>query len=213
MSSQTRSATQGSDSTSSPKSPTTHHSPPPFTSYRDLTGNEIYKDLQDLDSKGIHYAVDKKVSLHSEFIYNKDIKGDILVPKNTKNDLSEYILAGIFEIDGRNFFMTSDGKWSSTNPIGTHLHQVKPSCHLLPVQRDTEFNYSSNDFPSIINNLHAIENIANSRKSRDVTSVVVGDSGHPTAIKLTHHLFTVCYFPFHILYHFHHVLSGKKKPR
>ena len=55
-----------------------------------------------------------------------------------------------FEIDTKNYFMTSDGKWNSNNPIGTHLHQVKSFCHLLPVRRDDEFSYSANDFPAIM---------------------------------------------------------------
>ena len=48
--------------------------------------------------------------------------------------------------------MTSDGKWNANNTIGTHFEQVKPSCH-LPVQRDPDFAFSSDNFSSIIANL------------------------------------------------------------
>jgi hypothetical protein len=114
------------------------------------------------------------------------------VPKETQSSLSEYIFAGVFQIDARNFFLTSDGKWNANNPLSTRLDQVKPSCHLLPVQGDPEFNFSSSDFPMIISNLHAIETLANPRKNCETLSVVISDSAQSSAIKLTHHLFVVC---------------------
>ena len=69
------------------------------------------------------------------FTYQKDLKGEILFPKNNTNNISELVFAGVFEIDTRNFFMTSDSKWNSNNPLGTCFNQVKPSCRLLPIQR------------------------------------------------------------------------------
>jgi hypothetical protein len=56
------------------------------------------------------------------------------VPKETQSSLSECIFTGVFQIDARNFFLTSDGKWNANNSLSTQLDQVKPSCHLLPVQ-------------------------------------------------------------------------------
>jgi hypothetical protein len=58
-----------------------------------------------------------------EFVYNKDIKGDMLVPKDNdmKAKTSEFILSGIFAIDARNFFMTSDGKWNPNDTLGMHF--------------------------------------------------------------------------------------------
>jgi hypothetical protein len=109
--------------------------------------------------------------------------------------MSEFILSGIFQIDARNFFMTSDGKWNSNNTLGTRFEQVKPSCLLHPVQRDAEFIRSLKDFPIIIENLRTIEALGDPRKTRDNISIVVNDPMHSTsAIKLTHHLFVVCSF-------------------
>jgi hypothetical protein len=120
----------------------------PLHSYKDSSGSEIYNETLQLESQGIYYAANENLSSQCEFLFNKDIKGEILVSKDTNKKISEFILTGIFEIDAKNFIMTSDGKWNSNNPIG--LHQVKPSCHLLPVRQDHEFSYSINDFPAII---------------------------------------------------------------
>jgi len=77
--------------------------------------------------------------------------------------------------------------------IETRLDQVKPTCHLLPVERDTDFIRSFKDFPTIVDNLRAIETLGDARKTRDNMSVVISDPMHSTsAIKLTHHLFVVC---------------------
>ena len=86
-------------------------------------------------------------------MFNKDFKGDILVPKNADQPISEFILCGIFHINAQNFSMTSDGQWNANNMIGTCFEQVKPSCHLLPVQHDPDFAFSLDDFPVIIANL------------------------------------------------------------
>jgi hypothetical protein len=167
----------------------------PFHTYRDMTGQEIYDELHELQTQNIHYAANKNIISLSEFTFNKDLKGDILVPKKRDDEsFSEFLLSGIFQIDARNFFMSSDGKWNSNNTLGTRLDQVKPTCHLLPVQRDTDFIRSFEDFPTIVDNLRAIEALGDARKTRDTMSVVVSDPMHSTsAIKLTHHLFIVCF--------------------
>jgi hypothetical protein len=79
-------------------------------SYRELSGVDILRRVQDLRSEGIHYAANDGILNRCEFIFSKDIKGDILIPKGER--LSEFILTGVFEIDLRTFFMTSDGKWN-----------------------------------------------------------------------------------------------------
>jgi hypothetical protein len=77
--------------------------------------------------------------------------------------------------------------------LGTHFEQVKPSCHLLPVQYDPEFTFSLHDFPRIMTNLQAIKNLADPHKSHDNISVIVGGAMQSMcAIKLMHHLFVVC---------------------
>jgi hypothetical protein len=88
--------------------------------------------------------------------------------------------------------MASDGKWNANNTFGTHLDQVKPSCHPLPIQWDPNFAFLLDDFPVIISNLHAIESLADSRKACDTLSIVVGEGMHSMcAIKLTHMLFVI----------------------
>ena len=73
--------------------------------------------------------------------------------------------------------------------IGTCCEQVKPSCH-LPVQRDPDFAFSSDDFPAIIANLWAIESPGDAWKGHDN---IIGNAMHSTsAIKLMHHLFVIC---------------------
>ena len=176
-------------------------------SYRDLSGSEILSEIQQLQSQGIIYSAKENIASQCEFVYNKERKGSILIPKDDTNNISEFVLTGVFEIDPRSFFMTSDGKWNSNNPLGLPFHQVKPSCCLLPVRRDINFDFSINDFPSIITNIHAIELLANPRRSRDVSSFVTGD---PPSIKIVHHLFTVRHLLLHHLHIFHYIFQGKK---
>ena len=107
-----------------------------LTSYRDLSGQEIYNEMQQLETRGIHYAADKAINSQYKFSFNKDFKADVLVPKNADESISEFILCGVFQIDTQKFFMTSDGKWNANNMISTHFEQVKLSCHLLPVQHE-----------------------------------------------------------------------------
>jgi hypothetical protein len=155
-----------------------------------MSEDEILTEIRDLKSNGIHYLANDNIASLCNFTFNKDIKGDILVPKEDTNDISEFILVGVFEIDARNFFMTSDGKWSSNNPLGTRFDQVKPSCRLLPAHRENDFSSFQNDFQTFIANIRAIENLGNPRKSRDVHSIIIEENGQ-TQIKLFHHLFFV----------------------
>ena len=176
-------------------------------SYRDLSGPEILSEIQQLQSQGIIYAAKENIASQCKFVYNKERKGSILIPKDNTNNISEFVLTGVFEIDPQSFFVTSDRKWNSNNPLGLPFHQVKPSCCLLPVRRDINFDFSINDFPSIITNIHAIELLANPRRSRDVSSFVTGD---PPSIKIVHHLFTVRRLFLLHLHIFHYIFQGKK---
>jgi hypothetical protein len=162
-----------------------------FQSYKDLSGKRILTETKDFLSQGIHYAANEDVASKGEFIYNKEIKGDIFIPKDNECKLSEIVLSGIFEIDARNFFLTSDGKWNVNNSLNTHFYQVKPSCHLLPVERDRDFNFSREDFPTIVTNLRQIEKLKNPHNTQGTYSCIVEEHGHPIAIKLSHHLFVV----------------------
>jgi hypothetical protein len=86
---------------------------------RDLSGSEIFQEMLELLSDGIHYAANEDIASQCEFIFNRDLKGDVLVPKETQSSLSEYIFAGVFQINAQNFFLTSDGKWNANNPLST----------------------------------------------------------------------------------------------
>ena len=166
-----------------------------FTSYRNMTSSEILTEIKQYEANGIHYLGNDNIVDLCTFTYQKDIKGEILIPKNNTNNISELVFAGVYEIDARNYFMTSDGKWNSNNPLGTRFDQVKPSCRLLPVQRDG-FSSIENDYSTTIANIRAIENLGNPRKSRDCHSIIIDEPGQPSQIKLYHHLFTVSYLSF-----------------
>ena len=110
MSSQAPSSTQASEKASSTLSSPSDTSSLSFSSYKDLTGKKIWEDVQQLQSKGIYYAGDNIDSPLYDFIYNKAVRGDVLVPKEGSPDLPEFILTGVFEVNSHNFFMASDGK-------------------------------------------------------------------------------------------------------
>jgi hypothetical protein len=200
MSSSPSSFTEPSD-ISPPSSSSTHNDPPStFTSYRDCSGNDIFQEMKALRPQGIFYIGEHDPNLNSqcEFIYNKTMKGDLLISKARPD--SEFLFTGIFQIDARSFFMTSDGKWNAGNTLGTRLEQVKPTCRLLPVVRNSDFQFSTDHFPTVTTNLRAIENMANPRKGREHLSILIDEPGQPTAIKLSHQLFVVCHllFPFNL---------------
>lgn len=155
-----------------------------------MSPSEILTELKQYQSNGVHYLGNDNLVDLCTFTYQKDLKGEILVPKNNTNNISELVFAGVFEIDARNFFMTSDGKWNSNNPLGTCFNQVKPSCCLLPIQKE-EFSLFENDYSTIIANIRAIETLGNPRKSRDCHSIIIDEPGQPSQIKLFHHLFSV----------------------
>ena len=165
-----------------------------ITSYRDMREADILAEIKKFEENGIHYLGNENIASLYNFVYDKDVKGEVLVPKDNSNDISESVFSGVFEIDARNFFMTSDGKWNSKNPLGTRFDQIKPSCRLLAPRRDNSLFIFNNDFPKIIANIQAIENFGNSRTFRDTHSIVLEETGQPTQIRLSHHLFSVCFF-------------------
>ena len=126
-----------------------------------------------------------------EFVSNKDVRGDVLVTKDSQQTNTEFVLVGVFQVDPRNFFMTSNGKWNQNNQFATRFDQVKPSCHLLPVERDLAFRYSADNFSTVIGNIRAIESLANPQKAREHVTSVIMDNLNPVTIKVNHHLFIV----------------------
>ena len=184
------SPTQYSESSTMQSSDNHENSSSTFTSYRNMSASDILTEIKQYETNGIHYLGNDNIVDLCTFTYQKDIKGEILVPKNNTNNISELVFAGVFEIDARNFFMTSDGKWNSNNPLGTRFDQVKPSCRLLPIQKD-DFSLFENDYSTVLANIRAIETLGNPRKSRDYHSIIIDEPGQPSQIKLYHHLFSV----------------------
>ena len=186
------SPTQYSESSTMRSSDNYENSSSTFTSYRNRSASEILTEIKQFETNGIHYLGNDNIVDLCTFTYQKDIKGEILIPKNNTNNISELVFAGVFEIDARNFFMTSDGKWNSNNPLRTRFDQVKPSCRLLPIQKD-EFSLFENNYSTVLANIRAIETLGNPRKSRDYHSIIIDEPGQPSQIKLYHHLFSVRY--------------------
>ena len=183
-------------------------SPSSPCSNRDITEPEILVQTRNLISHGIHYAANTDIASQCEFMFNKDLRGDVLILKGSQALHSELVLSGIFQIDTHNLFMTSDTKWNSNNPLSTCLDQAKATCNLQPVNQNTDFEFSAQHFPNIIGNLHAIKNLANPQRSRDTSSIIVNNSN---AIKIIHHLFIVSQ-SFNFL-DTHHLLFFKKEKR
>ena len=188
------SSTQNSDSSTIESSTSANREDSSSTSisYRNMSAAEILTEIKQYETNGIHYLGNDNIVDICTFTYQKNLKGEILVPKDNTHNISELVFAGVYEIDARNYFMTSDGKWNSNNPLGTRFDQVKPSCRLLPAQRN-EFTLFENDYPTINANIRAIETLGNPRKSRDYHSIIIDEPGQPSQIKLYHHLFSVCY--------------------
>jgi hypothetical protein len=75
-----------------------------------MTAADILTEIKKFEKNGIYYLGNENVASFYNFTYDKDIKGEVLVPKNNSDNISESVFSGVFEIDARNFFMTSDGK-------------------------------------------------------------------------------------------------------
>lgn len=125
-------------------------------SHWDELGDEILHRLQGLASEDVLYLGNADVNSKCDFFFNKDINSNILIPKDTFEAPTELLLAGVFEVGACDFFMTSDAKF---NPSGTSMRfeQIKLHCHLIPVQRDSQFRFSASDFSTVVANIHAIE--------------------------------------------------------
>ena len=188
MSSQASSSTEQTPAPSFLDSPDTI-SPTLFTSFRNLSETDILQNLCMLLSKGIHYLGDKNINDLCVFVFNNNMKGDMLVLKGSQKPYTKFIVTGIFRINPRNFFMISDGRWMSMNTFNSPFEQVKISCQLCPLEPDSGFDISIKNFPTVLSNIWAIESLANPRKTHQHHSILCEN---PTAIKLSHLLFIVC---------------------
>jgi hypothetical protein len=174
----------------------------PTRSHRDDSENNILERLRNLESHGIAYLGDKDIAAKTAFFFNKDINGDVLIRKDssTTSHPTELLLAGIFEIDARNFFMSSDAKYNSSSNTLSRFDQIKLQCHLIPV-RHSDFVQSFKVFPSVVTNIQTIEKTATGRRGHDDISILTGSYASPTGIKLVHQLFKVCKL-FFVKYYF-----------
>lgn len=123
-----------------------------------MSASNILTEIKQYESKGLHYLRHDNIIHLCTFTYQKNLKGEILIPKNNTNNISELVFAGVYKINAQNHFMPSDGKWNSNNPLSTYFDQVKPSCQLLPVQRN-DFIIFKNDYS--IANICVIETLGN----------------------------------------------------
>lgn len=140
-----------------------------------MSSTDILNKIKKYESNGIYYLANDNIVDQCEFVYDRNIKGEALVPKDNSNNISETTFSGVFEIDTRNFFMTSDGKWNSNNLLSTCLDQVKPSCRLVTPIRDDDFSSFTNDFQKIVANIRAIGKLGNPRNSRDLHSIIADE--------------------------------------
>ena len=152
MSSQASSSTEQTPAPSFFDSPDTI-SPTLFTSFRNLSETDILQNLCTLLSKGIHYLGDKNINDLCVFVFNNNMKGDMLILKGSQKPYTKFVVTGIFQINPRNFFMISDGRWTSTNTFNSPFERVKLSCQLRPLEPDSRFDISIKNFPTVLSNI------------------------------------------------------------
>ena len=93
-------------------------------------------------------------------------EGDVLIPKHTTGS-DELTLRGVFQISRSDFYFTPDGKFDPANVFNGRFADVKLSC-LLSATRHRDFSFSSDDFPTVIDNLRGFEKLI--RPERDAES-------------------------------------------
>jgi hypothetical protein len=166
--------------------------PPPLrkTPFESFTPAETaLKNLHTLENG--FYLGDEHIEKHGKFIFASYNQGNVLILKDSDAEPTEMILRGIFQIDKREFYMTSDAGYKSRNEWG--IEKSKPNCRLVPVIRDPSFNFTIIDFPKMLNNLHALENLIPHGKNQ-VLSVIhhlTGEGDFHKSIRISHTLFVV----------------------
>ncbi|KAG1732556.1 hypothetical protein EDB19DRAFT_1831263 [Suillus lakei] len=137
------------------------------------------------NSPGGFYAATPKLAYHAEYFPGGQ-DGNILIAKGQDND-QEFIVCGIFQISQNDFYFTPDANFDPANVFHGCLSDVKLSCRLTAGHKDL-FKFASEDFPAILNNLHAFEKLVPSKRDYETLSIIHDSLGHRT-IKLTHSLF------------------------
>lgn len=146
-----------------------------FNTHLNESGDTILQELRDLNSNNVLYLGDKDIVSKCEFIFNMGANGWVLIRKGTTQAPVVLHLAGVFEVSPQDFFLTLDAKYSSNSL--RRFDQATPNALFTPVQCNPRFSFSSNRFPSIITNIHAIEKIMVNKKGPDDVGIIVGTCG------------------------------------
>ncbi|KAH7926342.1 hypothetical protein BV22DRAFT_1128233 [Leucogyrophana mollusca] len=168
-----------------PSSPTLPPSTPPpqSSSSAQNTPDQILNKLR--TSPNGYYAATPNLADLAEFFLGGR-SGDVLVAKHSSKE--EFILRGLFEISRSDFFFTPDGNFDPANDFNAKLADVKLACRLIGANHST-FDFSKQDFPSIVNNIHSLEKLIHKEKGYEIHSAVQSTGGID-ALKLSHALFT-----------------------
>jgi hypothetical protein len=142
-------------------------------------------------SPGGFYAGTPRLAYRAEY-FTGGRDGNVLITKGLGYD-EELIIRGVFEISRNNFFFTPDGDFNPANVFHGRLADLKLSCQLT-AGRSKAFDFSSKDFPAVVNNLSAFENLVPKQRYYETVSVIQDAIGRGRSIKLTHYLFEVSWF-------------------
>ncbi|KAG2143105.1 hypothetical protein BD769DRAFT_1383102 [Suillus cothurnatus] len=167
------------------------NTPPDSSSSSTITYTSTHATSVVLDklqnSPGGFYAAMPKLAYHAEFFAGGH-DGNILVVKGRDDDQG-FITQGVFQISRNDFYFMPDANFDPANIFNGCLADVKLNCRLTGGHNEN-FKFSSDDFPTVLDNFHAFERLVPSKKDYETFSVIYDSLGH-RSIKLTHNLFEV----------------------
>jgi hypothetical protein len=164
----------------------------PFESF--IPAQTVLTKLRTLENG--FYLGDEHIQKHGKYMFAGYSHGNVLILKDSDADPTEMILRSIFQIDKREFYMTSDAGYKRRNEWG--IEKSKPNCRLVPVIRDPSFNFTIIDFPKMVQNLQTLEKLG-PRTNDDVLSVIHelrGEGDFHKSIRISHALFVVSLLTF-----------------
>ncbi|KAG2091238.1 hypothetical protein BD769DRAFT_1679436 [Suillus cothurnatus] len=153
---------------------------------RDVTHLFALHEQSDKTSPGGFYAGTPRLAYCAEY-FTGGRDGNVLITKGLGYD-EELIICGVFEISRNNFFFTPDGDFNPANVFHGRLADLKLSCQLT-AGCSKAFDFSSKDFPAVVNNLSAFKNLVQKQRYYETVSVIQDAIGRGRSIKLTHYLF------------------------
>ena len=116
--------------------------------------------------------------------------GDIAIVKGTAENVVEFLISGIFEIDHCNFYMGAEGSYFPSNIFSCSFAATKLTCQLIPVGKDPVYQVSRDDFRTITANIKALKRVIGQKKGITTMSAVRESDG-VMSIRLSHALFAV----------------------